>query len=48
MIISCIGESTLIGYLIFSYNNIATVSFSVALVSLIIGNMIMLVENRFA
>lgn len=44
--ISCVGESILIGYAAFSYNNISSMDFSIALAFLIVGNMIMLTENK--
>jgi hypothetical protein len=44
--LSCVGESALIGYVVFSYNNISSMGFSMALVLLAVGNMIMLAEDK--
>lgn len=46
--LSCFGEFMLIGYSLFSYNDMSSVGFIVALAFLTIGNMIMLTENKLA
>jgi hypothetical protein len=46
LIFSCIGEAILLSYLVFLSENIPATSFTVALALLLIGNLLMSLENK--
>lgn len=45
---SCLGETVLVGYLLFSHTNISIIGFGTSLALLVVGNMMMLKEKKLS